>query len=349
MAGADWHSTPAVALLAALEKEPHRFDFFQLMRRVECLQRDIPRLGRAALPRDEAVRIGQPPSAIFAPSTLAESGHGPGAVPRVNVNFLGLLGPQGPLPAHITELAHNRARDWGDRSLQRFFDMFDHRMLLFFYRAWADAHAVVGLDRSDREGFDAFEWHLAALSGRSGEEYRRRDAMPDPAKMYFSGHLSAIARRPSGIRRMLSALLGVTITLLDYFPRWLDLPREGRWRLGTPHGFSQLGHTAILGERVFDVQCSLRVIAGPMKLAKYLDFLPGSIALSTLSGSMDNILGKELQWDLNLTLEAEQVPVLRLGDSNARLGWTTWLGERKASAAANDLVLRPLRNLPVAA
>ena len=347
MAGTDWHSAPAVELLSALEREPHRFDFFHLLRLIECCHPHSPRLGRGELPRDEPLRIGQPPSAVFAPSALAEPSHA--AVPRVNVNFLGLLGPQGPLPSHLTELARNRARDWGDRSLQRFFDMFDHRMLLFFYRAWADAHAVVGLDRRAREDFDRFEWHLAALSGKSGREFKARDELADAAKMHFSGHLAALARRPSALCAMLTSVLQVPVRLLDYHPRWLDLPRDGRWRLGLSSGFSELGSSTIVGDRIFDVQCSIRIVIGPLGLARYLDFLPGSVALETTRAALKNFLGEEIEWDLNLTLNAEQVPALRLGEGSLRLGWSSWLGQRSCSEVAADLVLSPARTLPAAA
>ena len=37
--------------LAALLEQPHRFDFFEAMRRVECAWNELPRLGTAARTR----------------------------------------------------------------------------------------------------------------------------------------------------------------------------------------------------------------------------------------------------------------------------------------------------------
>ena len=56
----------------------------------------------------------------------------------------------------------------------------------------------------------------------------------------------------------------------------------------------------------------------------------------------------ELDWDVRLVLKQEQVPTLSLG-GRTRLGWTTWLGRRRAATAADDLHLDPKRSLPTGA
>jgi type VI secretion system protein ImpH len=48
-----------------------------------------------------------------------------------------------------------------------------------------------------------------------------------------------------------------------------------------------------------------------------------------------NYLGDEFEWDLNLVLVANEVPVLELGVAG-ELGWTTWLGRRRSPADAAD-------------
>jgi predicted component of type VI protein secretion system len=60
-----------------------------------------------------------------------------GARPRLGVRFFGLTGPQGPMPLHFTEYVRERARNHGDPTLARFLDLFHHRLLSLFYRAWA--------------------------------------------------------------------------------------------------------------------------------------------------------------------------------------------------------------------
>jgi type VI secretion system protein ImpH len=53
-----------------------------------------------------------------------------------------------------------------------------------------------------------------------------------------------------------------------------------------------------------------------------------------------NYLGDEFDWDLNLVLHANEVPSLRLGVSG-ELGWTTWLGQRRSTADADDVIVNP--------
>jgi type VI secretion system protein ImpH len=49
-------------------------------------------------------------------------------------------------------------------------------------------------------------------------------------------------------------------------------------------------------------------------------------------------LSFELDWYVRLVLERTEVPKLTLGGGQ-RLGWTTWLGQRRAAGAADDLCL----------
>ena len=53
-----------------------------------------------------------------------------------------------------------------------------------------------------------------------------------------------------------------------------------------------------------------------------------------------NYLGDELRWTVNLVLEREAVPAAVLGVAG-ELGWTTWLGRRRAVTDADDVVVDP--------
>src|SRR3954462_3518218 len=113
--------TDTLAFLAALAEAPYRHDFYQALRRLECLYEPKPRWGEAPRPGDEPIRFGQEPDLAFAPAPLAslESG-GDGRPPRRQVRLFGLFGPNGPLPIHLTEYARERLRHNGDATLSRF-------------------------------------------------------------------------------------------------------------------------------------------------------------------------------------------------------------------------------------
>jgi type VI secretion system protein ImpH len=61
MGAAMGRETDALALFAALAEAPHRYDFYQTLRRLECLYDSKPRWGEALRPIDEPVRLGQDP------------------------------------------------------------------------------------------------------------------------------------------------------------------------------------------------------------------------------------------------------------------------------------------------
>ena len=102
------------------------------------------------------------------------------------MRLFGLLGPNGPLPLHITEYARERMRHAGDQTLSRFLDIFHHRFVTLFYRAWAQAQPHVN---HDRPAEDRFASYVGAFVGLLPAAFRERDALPDLAKFFHAGAL----------------------------------------------------------------------------------------------------------------------------------------------------------------
>src|SRR3954468_14583049 len=127
------HETDALNFLSNVAREPYRYDFYQTMRRLECLYAEKPRWGMALRPVDEPLRLGQDPDLSFAPAPLAALEAARGNRPaRLQGRLFGLLAPNGPLPLHITEYARARLRHENDPTLSRFLDVFHHRFLTLF-------------------------------------------------------------------------------------------------------------------------------------------------------------------------------------------------------------------------
>ena len=71
---------------------------------------------------------------------------------------------------------------------------------------------------------------------------------------------------------------------------------------------------------------------------RYHLFLPQGSAGPALQAWMRQLLGDELDWDAELILKKDEVPVTRLGSGQgSRLGWTSWLGCRTRSRDAADV------------
>ena len=326
--------------MTALQTNPHGFGFFQALRLLECAYPERPRLGQSVRPAEEPLRLGQDPSLAFAPSTLAGIHPGKnGGPPRMAVYFLGLFGPNGPLPLHLSEYARERERQSGDATFARFADIFHHRILALFYRAWANARPTISFDRPDS---DRFAVYLGALFGQGMPTLRNRDQMPDLAKLHHAGRLVAQTRHPEGLAAIIGAFFAVPARIEEFIGHWLTLPREDQWRLGISPRSGRLGFGTILGPRIWDRQCKFRIRLGPLGLVDYRRLLPGGDSLARLVAVVRNYLGDQLDWDLELVLRKEEVPPLALG-AGARLGWTTWLVSRTPEQDPADLRLRPLR------
>jgi len=326
-------------LLDALARAPQQFDFFQALRRIEVLQagrREQPRLGAALRPADEPIRLGQAADLRFAASALAQLQAGvDGGPPRLTVNFFGLLGPNGPLPLHLTEYARDRLRNADDPTMARFFDLFHHRMLLFFYRAWATAQPTVS---RDRPADDRFERYVGALAGYGLTAVRSRDAFPDTAKLFYAGQLAVQSRNAEGLAAVIGDFFAMPSRIEEFVGAWIDLPPDNRWYLGARSDRGQLGLSTIAGARAWTAQQKFRVVLGPLTRAQFQRMLPGGASLPKLVALVRSYVGDELRWDLKLILEERIEEPCRLGVS--RLGWTAWLG-RAVGGRREDLVLDP--------
>ncbi len=320
--------------LAALADAPYRHDFYQTLRKLECLYETKPRWGHARRPVDEPVRLGQDPDLSFAPAPLSSFEPGrDGAPPRLQVRLFGLLGPNGPLPIHITEYARERLRHAGDPTLCRFLDLLNHRFLALFYRAWAQAQPHVNRDRPKD---DRFAVYIGSFLGLSSPAFRERDAVPDLAKLFHVGTLVRQTRNAEGLRAIVQHFFGVPVQLEEFVGHWMDLGEAERTYLAREG--ARVGAGAVLGRRVWDRQYKFRIHLGPLTLEQYESFLPGGALLPKLVDWVRLYLNFELDWDVRLRLKKDDVPSMTLGRGR-RLGWTTWLGRRQADVDAADLCL----------
>ena len=332
------------ALFDSLQAAPYDHDFFALLRRVESLRPDVPRFGEALRPSQEALRLGQEPELDFAPAALSTFEHGKGAAPRVGVRFFGLLGPQGPMPLHLTEYVRERLRFRNDPTPARFLDIFHHRLLSLFYRAWAQGQPAVQHDRPHDDRFAAW---LGATLGL-GSAQRSHGTLPDNARLFQAGLLGARSRHPEGLMKLLSQFFTVPVRLHQYVPHWMVMEQEDRTRLGYARNRPEralaaaprLGASATSGHKLRDRQYKFRIAIGPLTLAQYQSFLPGGEAWARLRDWVRQYTGLDLLWDVQLTLARREVPEPRLG-RHVRLGLTAWAGRVDRQRDRADLRLRP--------
>ena len=307
--------------------------------------------------REDPIRFGQGPSLAFAPSTLESFRAGESGQPgKMLVRFFGLFGPNGPLPLHLTEFAHQQQLQARDNTLVEFCDIFHHRLLSLFYRAWAVNQKAVDFDkagdappaplRSENWSGPRFALYIGSLFGLGMEALRDRDEISDWAKLFFSGRLSCQARNAEGLGAIVQDYFGISAEIETFFGHWLDLPSNSVCRLGESPETGALGVTAIVGSRFWDCQLKFRIRLGPMKLAELQRLLPIGKSFRQLKCWVLIYLAEELFWDVQLVLKAAEVPQISLGQAGL-LGWTSWLTSVPFTRDADDVILNPMSDLSI--
>jgi type VI secretion system protein ImpH len=337
------------------------------------------RVGRAGPPEAEAVRFRAQISLTFPPSSIHEI-QGPTSsqpAPVMVQAFMGLTGPSGVLPRHYTDLLHKIDRDvrtTEKHALRDWLDLFNHRMVSLFYRAWEKYRFYIPFERGDFDGGDPdpFTYALFSLIGLAPRPLRRRlrivardgaDEYGEPKErilaqvedlvlLHFSGLLGHRPRCAVALEAMLRDYFQVPTRIRQFQGQWLKLEPPIRTRLGGEGGNNQVGASAVAGRRVWDRQSKFRVRIGPLSYAQFLEFLPDRAPIRErktfflLAHLVRLYADPGLDFEVQLVLKAQEVPELRLagaGTIGARLGWNTWLLARPASEDAEDVVIDEAR------
>jgi type VI secretion system protein ImpH len=326
----------AYALESRLREKPSGLGFFQAVRRLECAYRGLSRIGGSEHPKDDPVRFCQTTSLAFPPGAISKFVPAEDEHPaRLFVNFMGLLGSNGPMPLAVSEYVYDRIHNHEDATLARFLDIFNHRMVSLFYRAWANSQLTVSRDRPSEHGYDRY---VGSIFGMGMSSFLNEDCVPDEAKRHYSGRLAATVRNAEGLQSILSDYLRVPARVVQFVGRWMPIPEQYRCLLGERPDSGRLGMTALLGARTWDCQQKFRIVLGPMSLADYERLLPHTSSFRRLVDWVRDYVGDELLWDAQLILRAADVPRVRLG-SYGHLGRTTWLASHAPERDAADKIV----------
>ena len=324
--------------LLSFQEKPYRYSFFSAVRLLDCLFRDQPRTGTSRRPGFERLRVGQKPSLEFAPASIADiTQRDSDKTWHLQTYFFGMFGPNGPLPTHITDFTQQRIKQQHDETFAKFADIFHHRMACFFYRTWAGSQPTVHMDRPES---DRFAHYVAALCGIGTPALRNRDAMPDNAKLYFCAQLACTARHSSGLRSILTAFFEAPVEIIPFVSHWVQLPEDCLWRLGRKRNAGELGVNTSIGAKVQDCQQKFRIVLGPLDYQMFCKLLPYGRSMQRLRAIVDQYVGQEFSWDVQLVLEHQEVRRMTLG-KQGHLGWTTWLSSREPAENADHLIVDP--------
>jgi type VI secretion system protein ImpH len=353
--------------------EPFQFDFFQAVRILQQLGgRKL--VGYGSPPKAEAARFRAHVSLSFPASSIHDLIHPvpDHPYPVMIQAFYGLTGPSGVLPRHYTELLFRLERDRSSsnpekHALRDWLDLFNHRLVSLFYRAWEKYRFFIPFERGQYRELepDLFTVSLFSLVGLGVPPLRnrlhvslRRETTEGELQSQLLARIEnlAILRYGGLLARQVRPAVGLQVILQDFFQfpvkvrqyqgHWLRIEPSQQSRL-EDGGNNQLGLTTVIGERVWDIQSKFRLQIGPLNYARFLDFLPDLTpvperkSLYLLIHMVELYVGPALDFDVQLILQRAEVPECQLEVGLAfgkRLGWNTWLRREEFLDDADDAV-----------
>jgi type VI secretion system protein ImpH len=334
---------PDVARLQALFKKPFEIGFFQAVRLLRRLLPARKPVGRFFPPATEAARFVAHPSLAFPASEIQELTlpAGDGSPATMKVNFMGLSSPQGVLPNPYTELIVERAQK-KDNALRDFFDLFNHRLISFFYRAWEKYHFFVSYELGEPDSVTPLMMNLLGLGT---EGLAKRQLVPDQALIFYSGLLTQKPRCAQNLKQLLTDYFHVKVEIDQFVGTWVPLHKIDQTVLDDSESpMQRLGFGAIVGDEVWDRQSTVRIKLGPLTRERYLGFLPRqeSKAYRDLKSLLNFWANDELDFEVQLILQGEQTPGFDLDNDKSGellLGWTTWINNRPMERDPSEATL----------
>ncbi len=312
-------------LLSLIRREPTSFDFFQAVRLLERLRPDRSEPGRFVDPASEVVRFTVPASIAFPPAEIHTLDVPDEKPATMSVNFIGLTGPQGVLPYEYTLLVAERERA-RDRSLGAFLDIFNHRIISLFYRAWKKNRAVVCYTDP---ATDRYSEHLLDLAGQGSAAEHQRLSPLQRTLLFYVGLLGPQARGAVSLERLLEDVFGIPVQVEQFIGGWYPLAAENQCAVGEESDYStQLGLGVVAGDEVWDQQSRVRIRLGPLSKTAYAEFLPTGSAHALLRWLVRYFSRDAFEFEVQLVLDRDAVTGCTLGPSvpaGQPLGWSTWI------------------------
>ena len=365
MSSPSWRKNSSV--VTHLLDKPHAYSFFQAVRileRATFIKPTTTVLGSRPLraknsiagfapPITETIRVTSHQSFSFPNadiySVVKNKATGQAPTWLMNVNFMGLTGCVGVMPYHYTELILQRLKQ-KDESLAHFLDLFNHRTISLFYQASTKYNFPLEYERkklnqSLKKNRDTQTQALLSLIGLGTKGLNNRLQIHDESLLFYSGLLTQQVRTTSGLKQILQDYFAIPVEIQEFVGQWQELIPDICTRIASksqPKGQnSQLGQSAMLGDKGWFAQGKIRISLGPLNREQFYKFAPGTAALRALNDMVRMYVGIERDYDFTITVKRKDIPRKITLDKNASpiMGWNTWLSSTdKPIEDSNDIL-----------
>ena len=361
-----------LALLDRLHRRAWEFDFFQavwLLERYCHVDTPVGERGPAAR---EPLRF-RPNLSLAFPATdvcgLTQYGDPATGAPRylVEVAFLGLYGGSTPLPLHYAisvlratdaataaERSAEEKRDYAHRlpgasPIRDFIDIFHHRLIALFYRAWLKYRHDRMFSAPRR---DVITEYLRFLIGCSPDWDEAVLGVPPIRLLRYAGLLTQHPRSATTLAGMLFDYWGdIPVRVESFVGQWVPLDPADLNRVGLLN--SRLGVDLTVGDQVYDRGGVFNTAVGPVDWATYQSFVPGGFRYRQNRALTRLYCCDPLGFTLQVTLRPGEVPPMHLTseEGGSALGMTSWvrsqdMGETTVTFAASEETTATFGGLP---
>jgi type VI secretion system protein ImpH len=308
-----------------LDEEPFRVHFFQAVRLLQRMEPERKPVGYFITPQQETIRFSSRTSLAFPPSEIYDLKRNPDGPGSMTVEFMGMCAAISVMPAPYTEFLLARARQ-KDHAMEDFLNIFNHRMISFFYRGWEKYRFFIEYERTHE---DRLSMRLLDLLGLGTEGLRERSGIPDAAYLNYVGLLGRHVRSAASLQQVLEDYFEVKVEIQQFAGAWRKLSEENQTCFAGRGGPSErLGVGVVAGDEVWDHHGRIRVSLGPMRFAQYLKFLPGQDAYRELVAWLRFYSNGSYETEVQLVLVREDAPPCELGakgEQRPQLGLVSWL------------------------
>jgi len=306
-----------------LYKEFFSFSFFKAVELLESFSPDKKSLGKTLSPAEEPVRFVVKPGFGFPASDISgleKTGENDSS--RMEVTFMGLIGPSGILPHWYNQLVLDRLRE-KDVTLYDFLNLFHHRLITLFYLAWKKHHFNANYIAKAR---DRISGYLASMLGLGTDGLTERLGFPLESLTYFSGLLSRPIPSAVAIEATVGSFAQAPARVEQFVNRMLPLDPEDQTQLGRAN--ARLGVDTACGGFFWESRTRFRVHLGPIGYDEYRRFMPDGDLLTPVFSLIRFMAGIEFEFEVRIYLKREEIPPCDLGAGPGqapRLGLTSWV------------------------
>lgn len=321
-------------LLELLQREGNQFNFFRAVSLLERLHRGAAPVGEVGPPQKEAIRFRHDPSLTFASSDIvriARATRGGLAFTEITTSFLGLFGASSPLS---TAMAEDVLQDEAG-TLQNFYDIFHHRLIALFYRAWKKSR-IYATHRTD--GQDRLTRRALAFVGVDAFGAAPHLGLPPIDLLGLAPLLGVRTRSARTLEIVLNRVFpGIDVGVNSFIERRVLLSDDQRARLGIQNG--TLGTNLTIGRAVLDRSGRFGVQIGPVDYSLFEALLPGGEHHTKLREVVQQFTRGVLEAEVEVLLNEDQTPRFKLGSNGSKLGITTTLRSPEGKALKAKFVL----------